>query len=668
MAIISDRDEPSARFQNFIALDDLITPIWIYDTTRFHIHWANKRALLLWESDNLEELISRDFKAETSDAINQTLLSYLDDFEHTQSISRWWRLSPNGIVKDVFCHFSGITLNDGRKAMLCEGLEMDVSQSNAFMSSATIASTYDANMQLISANPTFKEVFGQHVKKLSNILFNANDIDSLITQADSQTEFTKDLLVNTLNGERWHNIHIRHFNQKNQTTFFLITQNDIHQRKERELRYAQQAITDTLTGLFNRCSFESRTESMIARETAFTLFYIDLDGFKPINDNYGHRVGDIILQGVARRLEKGILDKAIACRIGGDEFVITVKDHQCETPVKEIAASIIQTLSKPFKINERLMLSVSASVGIAHFPTHGTSHENILANADTAMYIAKQRGRRRYVHYEPGMEESTQRQMLLAQALPLAIQNDELSVHYQPIVNLSNSQVELVEGLIRWHNPGLGSIPAQETIKCAEEIGLIAEIEAWVINQACNDLCVIRQAFAAHIRLSVNISGLHLLEPGFLKMLDSIVKHHHLEPNDLIAELTEGTLVPVVKSKEGLAHQLNVMGYKIAIDDFGTGYSSLAYLHRFPTSYVKIDKAFVERIEEDESTVSCINHLITTLGMRAIAEGVENRAQIKALINQDVILQQGYCFSPALPLDELVSALPKIQHNLAGLS
>jgi len=668
MANISNLEKSSSTPQNFVSLDDLITPVWIYDTTRFHIHWANKRALALWESDSLKELISRNFRPETSEAINQTLLSYLDDFERAKSISRWWRFSPNGVVKDVFCQFSGVTLNDGRRAMLCEGLEMDVSQSNAFMSSAIIVSTYDAKMQLISANPTFKEFFGHHINKLSDILFNTNEIDSLVSQMDSQIEFSQDFLVNTLDGERWHNIHIRRFNQKNKSACFLITQNDIHQRKERELMHAQQAITDTLTGLYNRYAFENQVNRMIDRKTHFTLFYIDLDGFKPINDSYGHKVGDIILQNVARRLEKDILAKAIACRIGGDEFVITVADHERTTPVEAIADNIIQTLSKPFEINKQLFLSISASIGIAHFPTHGSSHENLLATSDTAMYVAKKRGRRRYVHYEPGMKESTQRQMLLAQALPLATQNNELSVHYQPIVNLSNSKIEIIEGLIRWNNPGLGNIPAEETIKCAEEIGLISEIETWVINQACKDLNTVRQALGAGIRLSVNISGLHLLEPDFIATLDSIVNRHHLVPNDLITELTEGTLIPAAKSKDGLAHQLNAKGYNIAIDDFGTGYSSLAYLHRFPTSYVKIDKAFIERIEEDESTVSCINHLITTLGMHAIAEGVENKEQIEALVNQNVILQQGFFLSHPLPLEKLVSALPAVQQNQAGMS
>ena len=644
--------------QEFVGLDDLMTPVWIYDTTRFCIYWANKPALALWGSESLQELTSRDFQPETSEAVHQTLLSYLENFERGEAICRWWRLSPNGVIKDVFCQFSGLVLDDGRMAMLCEGMEMNVSQSDAFMSSTMIASTYDADMRLISSNPTFKEFFGDQVKSLADILVNANDVSQLISQPGIQKEYAKDLLVDTLDGERWHGVHIRRFVQDNQTTCFLVTQNDIHQRKERELKHARQAVTDALTGLCNRYAFENRVNRLIADNTPFTLFYIDLDGFKPINDTYGHKVGDVILKGVAERLDKGVVEKAIVCRLGGDEFVMTMRENELDGSAEHMAARIIQALSQPYEIKEHLSLSVSASIGIAHFPEHGVMHETLLASADAAMYMAKQRGRRRYVCYLPGMEQNLQRKMLLAQALPLAIEKQELSVHYQPIVNIATGQVEIVEGLIRWNSGMLGEVAAEETIESAEDIGLISAIETWVINQACEDLREIRNILGSQLRLSINISGMHLMEPEFITRLNSAVQRHNLTPNDLIIELTEGTLIPVAESESGPVHQLKLQGYQIAIDDFGTGYSSLAYLHRLPASYVKIDKAFIERMLEDVATVSCINRLVATLGMMTIAEGVEQSTQIKLLRNQDVQLQQGYWFSRPMSLDKLISSFP----------
>ena len=652
-------------FQEIVGLDDLVTPVWIYDTTHFCIYWANKRALELWGSESLDELRSRDFKPETSDAVHQTLLSYFENFERGEAVSRWWRLSPNGVVKDVFCQFSGVRLDCGRLAMLCEGLEMDVSQSEAFMSSAMIASTYDAEMRLISSNPTFKEIFGDQVQEFSNIMVNESDLIGVLPQSGMMKELTQDLMVNTLEGERWHSVHIRRLvHHDNQDACFLVTQSDIHQRKERELRHAQQAVTDALTGLCNRYALENRINRLIVDKTPFTLFYIDLDGFKPINDTYGHKVGDVILKGVAERLDKGIQNKkAIVCRLGGDEFVMTLRQNEMGNSAEHVAASIIHLLSKPYEIKEHLSLSISASVGIAHYPEHGAAHETLLASADAAMYAAKQRGRRRYVHYVPGMEHNIQRKMRLAQALPQAIEKQELSVHYQPIVDISTGEVEIVEGLIRWHSQMLGDVSAEETIEAAEDTGLISTIEAWVINQVCADLKKIREVLGSQVRMSVNISGMHLTEPGFITTLNAAVSRNGLLPRDLIVELTEGTLIPVAESESSPAYRLKSLGYHIAIDDFGTGYSSLAYLHCFPVSYVKIDKAFVERMLDDVATVSCINRLVSTLGMMTIAEGVELKTQIKLLRKQDVKLQQGYWFSRPVSLDELMTSFTLQQRD-----
>ena len=638
-----------------VSLDNLVTPVWVYDISDFSIYWANQRALALWESDDLQELTSRDFKPETSQAVHQTLLSYLEQFERGETISRWWRLSPGGVLKDVFCQFSGVRLPDGRMAMLCEGLEMDISKSDAFMSNAIIAATYDKNMCLVSANPTFKECFGEDVTALSGVVVHIDDVEKLIDCVNKEGEATLDILANTLAGQRWHSVNIRSFKQNGQDESFLITQSDIHQRKQRELRHAQQAATDALTGLCNRYAFESRVKRLINQKICFTLFYIDLDGFKPINDTYGHNVGDVILRGVAKRLSSGAFNKAELCRLGGDEFVMTIPADEMVESAEHIAMRIIRALSQPFEVTQQLSLSISASVGIAHYPEHGITHETLLASADAAMYTAKQRGRRRYVHYTPGMELNLQRKMLLAQALPLAIENRELSVHYQPIVNIETGQVEIVEGLVRWDSHALGEIDAEETVASAEEIGLIALIESWVVNQACKDLKEIRGVLGEQVRMSINISGLHLMEPEFISTLNRAVSMHGLTPDNLIIELTEGTLIPATEHQNGAAHRLKFQGYHIAIDDFGTGYSSLAYLHHFPASYVKVDKAFIDHMLEDVATVSCINRLVSTLGMVTIAEGVEQKAQTDLLKQQDVCLQQGFLFSRPMPVEKLTT-------------
>ncbi|TQV79504.1 EAL domain-containing protein [Exilibacterium tricleocarpae] len=635
-------------------LNDLVTPVWIYDTLNFRIYWANKSGLVLWGSDALEELRARDFKPETSEAVNQTLLAFLEEFKQGHKVSRWWRLSPHGIIKDVFCQFSGIRLEDGRLAMLCEGLEARVLHSEAFMSSAIIASMYDRAGTIISANPTFEEYFGDHIFNLGDMICDRTLVEKLLQRGAVEREsLEKDLLVNTLRGERWHSVHIQPINQADGDIAYLVTQQDINNRKQRELEHQAQAATDPLTGLLNRNGIEQALLGYAESHLQYLLFYIDLDGFKPINDTYGHGVGDLLLCAVAERLQSEICEHPLVCRVGGDEFILAVSQATLDHSADDIAQKIVRQLSRVYSLPGQPPLSISASVGFALYPDHGQTLNALVSSADAAMYVAKQRGRRRWIRYRPGMEDTHKRKTLLAHELPKASAEDELILHYQPIVCTRTGTVLMVEALLRWHNKLLGAVSAGETIEAAEDIGLIAEIESWLLNRVCADLHTIRRQLQSPVRAAVNISGLHLVDEHFLPNLDRAVAQAGLTPADLVIELTESALLPVRETHDSPAHRLAQRGYGIAIDDFGTGYSSLAYLHRLPADYVKIDKAFIERLHEDSSTVACIQNLIATLGMESIAEGVETETQSSLLERELVTLQQGHWHGAPVPLPAL---------------
>lgn len=635
-------------------MDHLHTPVWVYDAIRFRIRWANKAGLKLWESETLKELSSRDFKTDTFDAIHQELLSYLDVFNEGQTIHRWWQFTPKGKKKEVFCQFSGIQLENNRAGMLCEGLHIDISRSDAFMSSLNITSTYNDSFHLTSSSPAFTKVFGHNIHFLHDMFIQHFDLARIRTVTNDNMEYTNDLKIISIDGERWHHIQIKSFADSNGDMAYLVTQQDIHQRKIKEIEYANQAHTDPLTGLLNRPGLAQKIKQSISKKCPFTVYYVDLDGFKPINDIYGHQTGDHILKNVAHRLSKDIHVSAHACRIGGDEFVLVVpKSETFQIDFSTVGQNIVNVISSAFQLKNGLQLSISASVGFAQFPQHGESLDEVLANADAALYVAKQSGRRCAIQYTAGMEEKLKRKLLLSQALPDALIRNEISLCYQPIIESTTRKVIIVEALLRWNNHKLGNVSPSETIVFAEEIGLIHELESWVINTACRDLYTLRSKFGKQVRIAINISGLHFISDKMLPTLENAIQKYTLKPQDIIIELTEGTLVPATNTATGPAHQLTRRGFDIAIDDFGTGYSSLAYLHRFPAKYVKIDQAFITRLHEDKATIACIHRLITSLGMISIAEGVETDFQQQILQQESIQLQQGFLISHPQPLQQL---------------
>ena len=637
------------------ALDALSTPVWIFDTFACRVHWANAAALSLWEASDLDELRARDLRTDTSQAVESTLRDYLDEFAAGRRITCWWQLSPGGTPKNVLCRFSGIEIEPGRPAMLCEGLLLEGADSGALSDSVMIVSAYDADGRLVSSNPPFRAVFDDEMDDIASLFADAEAAQRLLEGARSEGERAHiDALVLTRDGLRWHALELHRRQNGTDSPALVLLQTDIHERKARELEHARQALTDALTGLRNRTAIEQELRVMHGRGRPFVLFYIDLDGFKPINDTFGHALGDTILRQVAERLETLAGDGATVARIGGDEFIIAAESGALSASPEAFATWIVSSISRPYPAGHLGSLSLSTSVGVAHFPDHGSAIDELLANADTAMYAAKSQGRRRWITYAPGMRDRVQRRTLIAQELPGAGARGELSLVYQPIVVAPDNGVLAVEALLRWRNPRLGVIEPLETVAAAEDTGVIAELDEWVLTRAGRDLRRLRQKFGSQLLANVNISGRHLAQPGFVERLQRVIDDMHLLPGDIVLELTEGAMVPDAFEEGTPVAELAAVGHPIAIDDFGTGYSCLAYLHQLPANYVKIDRAFVSRLETDSNTIGCIHALARGLDMLTVGEGVETRAQASLLLEQGVVLQQGYLHSHPQPLRKLL--------------
>lgn len=633
-----------------LGLQQLSNPIWVYDVTGYGIHWANSAAMRLWEADDLQELCNRNFSEGASDAVQQTLLGYLREFEQGNIIDRWWRISPKGVDKHILCRFSGVLINDGRPAMLVEAQDSHLLSNYASgYAGASIVGLFDTNGHLRSFNPLFSEQFGDTISHFSELFEEEQDWQELFSQCDNG-RLEQDMMLITLEGARWHRLELEHqHGQMDSQQDVIATLIDIHDRKLRELRHVQESLSDALTGLLNRRGLQQKLHDI--GNAPYSLFYIDLDGFKPINDSYGHAAGDTLLQNIANTLKHDIDDRAVAARLGGDEFILVMPQHISEQYCQRVAQRIVQLLSVPIELPQRDTVAVSASVGVARAPADGASLDNLLACADAAMYLAKKRGRSRWIRYTQGMEEHMRRRTLIVQSLDRAISGNHLTLHYQAITDTASDTTPLVEALLRWQHPKLGMLTPEEVIRTAEETGKIAALENWVIHRACQDLPRIRAQLQQAVRISINISGAHLTQENFFDNLQAAISQHGLQADDVLLELTENILVSIAENQHFPLHKLCDAGYQFAIDDFGTGFSSLAYLSQIPASYVKIDPAFIKNLDRDYHTVQCIQQLCGKLNMQVIAEGVETAEQAESLVLAGIALQQGFYF-------DLPKALP----------
>jgi len=438
-------------------------------------------------------------------------------------------------------------------------------------------------------------------------------------------------------------------------------------RRNVEAHIHHMANHDPLTDLPNRNLLLDHLHMaiMMARrnEVIGALLFLDLDHFKNINDSLGHALGDHLLKGVASRLVS-VADKHVTVsRLGGDEFVVLIPDvgHQRHTAgkaVKELASKIRSALNEPFKIEGR-ELHVSPSIGIVLFPEDADNPADVLRHADTAMYRAKAAGRNAVQFYLPAMAAEASERLMLEGYLRHAIEFNEMFLLYQPQVN-DSGRIVGVEALLRWHHPEMGLIPPTQFIHILEEMGLIMEVGAWVIDQACKQMKIwsTDSRFDDIQHMSVNVSPRQFMQPDFVHQVAVCLEQSGVEPGLLTLELTEGIVVTNIDSTIEKMLSLKALGVELAIDDFGTGYSSLVYLKRMPLDILKIDKAFVIDLmvdTEDAAIVQTIIAMSEHLSLNVIAEGVETAEQLHFLHNKGCMLYQGEYFSEPLTLDQLSS-------------
>lgn len=422
----------------------------------------------------------------------------------------------------------------------------------------------------------------------------------------------------------------------------------------------QLALHDTLTGLPNRILLADRISQAMAETTEqggfFSLMFIDLDGFKPVNDAFGHHVGDLLLREVALRLREQLRSQDTLARIGGDEFVLLVRLGEPDDAPR-VAARQVSLLSKPFRVGEH-DLQISASVGIALFPGNGLTAEELLMNADAAMYHAKGAGKNGYSFFDVSMNTNARKQLQLLQDLRQALVQMQFRLYYQPKFDASTGQPVGAEALLRWEHPQQGLLLPEDFIELAEKTGLIIPIGEWVLNEACRQMRVWFDEGYTHWRIAVNLSALQFCYSGLVDSVVSALERHQLPANSLTLEITETTAMSDADASMTVLQRLSQMGVDLSIDDFGTGYSSLMYLKRLPANELKIDRGFVRDLEhdsDDAAIVSAIVALGQALGLRIVAEGVETDLQQSFLTTLGCDALQGFLLGEPRPAEQFMA-------------
>lgn len=442
-----------------------------------------------------------------------------------------------------------------------------------------------------------------------------------------------------------------------------------HQQAEDQLRYL--ASHDPLTGLLNRNMFHRCLNHALTvgerQKKLCAVMYVDLDRFKGINDSLGHESGDLLLKKVAAALTAQVRRADTVGRLGGDEFAILLESLTHPEEALLVANKLLKALSHPICLHGR-EITVTCSIGISLFPDHGKTGELLLANADLAMYAAKNSGKNQALLFNPDLNLAMKDWAHFAGDLALAVQRNELVVHFQPRVDMGNRHITSVEALVRWQHPREGLIPPERFIPLAEETGLIGSIGEWVLGEACRQIRKLDHA-GQPLAVSVNVSPLQLCDAGFVDRVAAILQAARFPASRLELELTEQVLIrrdPVTLTS---LERLKAMGVHLAIDDFGTGYSSLGYLRHFPIDTVKIDQSFIRDLAADPTAAAIVNAVVALgqqLDLRVVAEGVEGADQERYLINQGCVDAQGHLFCAALPVDELGAVLIRANGHPAG--
>jgi diguanylate cyclase (GGDEF)-like protein/PAS domain S-box-containing protein len=527
----------------------------------------------------------------------------------------------------------------------------------------------DAQQQLIVCNQGYRELFGLDrdlVRPGTSIMMILARLAELNMDDDvlgaifaEQHELVRDGRAGSFFHEMTDGRTLAVSHQPTEEGGWVATYEDISERRRAEARIAHMAHHDALTDLPNRVLMRERIEHAFARARRygeiFTVLCLDLDRFKSVNDTLGHPVGDTLLKIVADRLRSCVRESDVIARMGGDEFAILQIGADSAHDTDHLAQRVLELIGRPYDLDGQQVV-IGTSVGIALAPRDGDSADQLLKNADLALYRAKSGGRGTYRFFEAGMDAELQTRRLLELDLRKALAAGEFEVYYQPLVSLATREITGYEALLRWHHPTRGFVPPMEFIGIAEDIGLIVPIGEWVLRQACTQAA----SWTKPHKIAVNLSPLQLKAPNLTQTVILALANSGLDAKRLELEITESVFLEDNELTLSTLHDLRRLGVRIAMDDFGTGYSSLSYLRSFPFDKIKLDKSFVDDLSTRADSVAIVKSIAmlgASLGMTTTAEGVETADQLKLLQQAGFLEGQGYLFGRPAPAKDIARGL-----------
>ncbi len=445
---------------------------------------------------------------------------------------------------------------------------------------------------------------------------------------------------------------------------YAIDRNRLHLELEESRRLERHlAYHDFLTGLPNRLLLIDRLGQILNQGRRLgeqvSLLLIDLDGFKRINDTLGHGVGDQLLKGVSERLQDTVRESDTVARLGGDEFTVTLSGLTDNQTAAKVASKIRDVMTAPFQVDgHELFLTIS--IGISTFPNDGSDAETMIQKAGVAMCRAKDSGRNSFKQYKFSMDASFAEHLSLESRLRRAIDNDELRVYYQPQIKLETGEIMGSEALVRWQHPTLGLVPPAKFIPLAEEIGIIAAIDEWVLRSACEQTSKWESTLGRSLQVAVNLSAQKFRKSNLPKIVAEVLQKTGISPGSLCIEITESNVMQNLDHTNSILHALKSLGVQLSVDDFGKGYSSLNYLKTFPIDILKVDRSFVSGIPIDRNDMAICTAIVVlaqSMALKVVAEGVETADQLSFFKSLNCDVMQGYYFSPPVPVAELTRLL-----------
>ncbi len=656
--------------------DRIDTAVWIFDFDHKRFLWANRKTLEITDAASLTELQARDLAADMSPSVEKRLRQHQQDFcKRDVSFSEVWTLYPKGKPKVLQMTMSGIRLLDGRMALLCEGREHHEQRPETLRSAeALLYTTVMISLFSEDGEPLYRNTASRAACVSLETTFEEQfvvprEARRFLEKIDGDRATGQVFRIMTSSGMRWHEVTVRSCHDAvTGDPALLVSEIDVTELHETKERAQYLASHDALTGLSNRTYLQERLAQVMqtagdTNRTA-TLYLVDLDDFKMINDSQGHAAGDALLQLVAARLSELTGPDDIVARLGGDEFLIChLERPETERP-DWFGRALLQAFATAQMIDGKPR-QVGLSVGYALYPEDGNSIDRLMRHADLALYQAKTNRKTKCVRFRERMRRLRDEHLAVKKDLERAIQENEFELYYQPIACTHTDRVTSAEALIRWQHPEKGLLMPDGFIPIAEETGLINDIGTWVVREVAA-LQARLETLDVGIPLSVNVSPKQLSEPFFLTHMQSLPDAYGCDPAKISLEITESVLMGDIPRAFETLSILKQAGYRIVIDDFGTGYSNLAFLHNYPIDGIKIDRMFMEDIAAGGAIVKLILSMSTVLGADVVAEGVETIEQRSWLFRNGCHRYQGFLYSRPVPADRFLSML-ETQMQIAAM-